>query len=181
MDLFKERKYHIHVLGRTLEHLGVQMYKRRDIALAELVANSWDAGATKVNITLPQLYNQVDSEISIIDNGIGMSEDEVQNLYLMVGRNRRKEELEQKKSRPIIGRKGIGKLAGFGIAKLMTVLTWQEKESIIFSLDIDELKKEAGTTEQVVIDGKIGPTPDGYDTKSGTMVKLKGLKHSTPI
>ena len=47
-DLFRDRNFHIRVLGRTLEHLGVQMYKRRDIALAELVANSWDAGAKEV-------------------------------------------------------------------------------------------------------------------------------------
>src|SRR5689334_15608636 len=36
------RTFTITVLGRLLELLGLQMYKRRDIALAELVANCWD-------------------------------------------------------------------------------------------------------------------------------------------
>ena len=49
----KDRQFSIQVLGRTLEHLGTQMYKRRDVAIAELVANAWDAGATHVQITLP--------------------------------------------------------------------------------------------------------------------------------
>lgn len=180
-DLFRDRDFHIHVLGRTLEHLGVQMYKRRDIALAELVANSWDAGATTVNILLPKIYDQLDSEIVILDNGSGMNEDEVQDLYLMVGRNRRKDDRDRKKTRPIIGRKGIGKLAGFGIAKLMTVNTWREEMSTTFALDIDELKKEAGRTEQVIIKGKVGPVPSEAESKTGTIVRLKALKHSTPI
>ena len=42
------------VLGRTLEHLGVQMYKQRPAALAELVANAWDADAGRVWIEVPE-------------------------------------------------------------------------------------------------------------------------------
>jgi len=47
----QRRDFHLTVLGRTLEHLGVQMYKRRDVAIAELVANCWDEGASNVWIT----------------------------------------------------------------------------------------------------------------------------------
>ena len=46
----REREFPLTVMGRTLEHLGTQMYKRRDAAIAELVANAWDAGASKVSI-----------------------------------------------------------------------------------------------------------------------------------
>lgn len=52
-EVAERRDYKMKVLGRTLEHLGVQMYKRRDTAIAELVANAWDAGATEVDIMLP--------------------------------------------------------------------------------------------------------------------------------
>ena len=40
-------------LGRTSNILGFN-YKRRDAAIAELVANCWDAGATNVEIKLPE-------------------------------------------------------------------------------------------------------------------------------
>jgi hypothetical protein len=78
------------VLGRTLEHFGVQMYKRREIAIAELVANCWDAGATSVDIKLPdpRTYHPEKSRIVIFDSGCGMTKEEVQDSYLVLGRNR---------------------------------------------------------------------------------------------
>ena len=59
----------------------------------------------------------------IRDNGIGMDFDECQKLYLVVGRNRRGDATDEQTAggRPVLGRKGIGKFAGFGIASLVTV------------------------------------------------------------
>ena len=37
---------------RTIEHLGIKMYSQLPYALAELVANAYDAGATKVQVKL---------------------------------------------------------------------------------------------------------------------------------
>jgi len=84
-----DRIFHITVLGRTLEHLGTQMYKRRDVAIAELVANCWDAGAENVAITLPAdgPYDPDTSQVNVADDGVGMSDDEVENNYLVIGRN----------------------------------------------------------------------------------------------
>lgn len=75
------------VLGRTLEHFGVQIYKRRTVAIAELVANCWDAGAKSVDISVPveNLYDPETSVISISDDGRGMSFAEM-NLILTPGR-----------------------------------------------------------------------------------------------
>jgi hypothetical protein len=53
----QKKEFHIRILGRMLEHLGVQMYKRRDAAIAELVANCWDAGAKNVWIVIPKEDN----------------------------------------------------------------------------------------------------------------------------
>jgi DNA mismatch repair ATPase MutL len=36
-----------------------------DIALTELVANAWDAGASQVSITIP---NELSEEIVVVDN-----------------------------------------------------------------------------------------------------------------
>src|SRR5262245_11552210 len=107
-----ERTFKVQVLGRTLEHLGAQMYKRRDTAIAELVANCWDAGAEAVDITFPEgaSYDKHTSTIEILDDGTGMDPDGVESDYLVVGRNRRSATGEVFfGKRPIMGRKGIGK------------------------------------------------------------------------
>ena len=87
----EELKLHLSVLGRTLEHLGTQMYKRRDVAIAELVANAWDACASNTRITLPETgYDPANSVIEIVDDGIGMTAESVQSDFLVIGRNRRR-------------------------------------------------------------------------------------------
>jgi Histidine kinase-, DNA gyrase B-, and HSP90-like ATPase len=177
-----KRTFHITVLGRTLEHLGVQMYKRRDIAIAELVANSWDACATRVDIFVPDAehYNPETSEIVIVDNGVGMSDDQVEDEYLVVGRNRRLAEVKKPPKRPVMGRKGIGKLAGFGVASEILVVTWKGDFCTQLALDVKTLQTDAGSTETVDIPGSIGPKPDDARTNTGTKIVLQKLKHKSP-
>src|SRR3954465_4681726 len=83
----RPRDFHITVLGRTLEHLGTQLYKQRTVALAELAANCWDAGATAVRISVPEPddYDPASSVITVTDDGRGMTDDEVDNDYLVIG------------------------------------------------------------------------------------------------
>lgn len=188
VEVAKSRTFFIRVMGRTLEHLGVQMYKRRDVAIAELVANSWDAGATEVHINIPtqEEYDQTESSVLIIDDGSGMAEDQVENEYLVVGRNRRRDggtevRVNAGEVRPVMGRKGIGKLAGFGIASKMKVTTWREGEATSFTLDMDDLKREGDTTDNVPIAGVVGTPPEGVSSLAGTAVELRELKHKTPL
>ena len=77
---------------RVLEHLGLKMYTSLPAVIAEYVANSWDAGATEVNIEIPE--GPIDENYSIIiqDNGEGMTIEEVNRKFLVVGRRRREEE-----------------------------------------------------------------------------------------
>ena len=182
MESSKERQFHITVLGRTLEHLGVQMYKRRDVAITELVANSWDAGATRVDISIPDEAGYVpnSSKIIVLDNGRGMTDDAVEDEYLVVGRNRRLSDDEVGLPRPVMGRKGIGKLAGFGLASMMSITTWTSNRSTQLSLDVNNLKADAGETRQIPILGIVGPRPPDLRGNSGTRIVLTQLKHKSP-
>ena len=56
------------------------------IAIVELVANAWDAGATQVDITWP---TDPAGEFNIEDNGTGMSEKEFRTRWLKLGYDRR--------------------------------------------------------------------------------------------
>jgi hypothetical protein len=179
----RERDFKITVLGRTLEHLGTQMYKRRDVAIAELVANCWDAGATRVDISVPpeNEYDARTSILSVTDNGAGMDDDEVEHNYLVIGRNRRSAGQPTTNGRLAMGRKGVGKLAGFGLAREMTVITWREGKSCKLTLDSDTLKTESDHAERVSIRGFIEPVDATLPHPSGTRVIMQNLKHKTPV
>nr|WP_246382631.1 ATP-binding protein [Micromonospora jinlongensis] len=159
------------------------MYKRRDAALAELVANAWDAGATEVSVTLPypSLYDASTSSVVISDNGHGMSDEEVEDAYLVIGRNRRAEGHAETGARKVMGRKGIGKLAGFGLAQSMRLETWREGVLTSVAINASDLKTDARSVANLSLPGAIGPVPDEIPFASGTRITLSGLKHVTAM
>lgn len=105
----------------TISHLGSQLYQGVPPAIAELLSNSYDAEASEVRIVI----NRDENQISVIDDGHGMTFEELNNSYLVVGRNRRKGNSgdSKNKKRKVTGRKGLGKLAIFGIANEIVVTT----------------------------------------------------------
>ncbi len=123
---------------RVIDHLGIKMYQKPVDVISEFVANAWDADSEIVEITLEK------DTITVKDGGCGMTFEECQTHYLTVARDRRKEtgkEHSSEKSRPILGRKGIGKFAGFGIAKIITINTTSKEtgEKTIFEMDINSI------------------------------------------
>jgi Histidine kinase-, DNA gyrase B-, and HSP90-like ATPase len=183
---YGNRRFELKVLGRTIELLGVQMYKHRNLAIAELVANCSDAGATeaRIRVQTETLYNPETSTIVLEDNGCGMTPDEVQADYLVLGRNRRvdvAEAMEARRpaaSRREMGRKGIGKLAGFGIAREMVVETWAEGAKTTFTLNLDELKADQNEVKDVDLAGIVEPATEASAT--GTRITLRRLKQKSP-
>lgn len=133
--------------GRVIDHLGIQMYQSPIAAVAELVSNAWDADAEHVWITYPTSLGE-SATLVIKDDGIGMTFAQVQAYYLEVGRNRRADDPDAKtagKERPVLGRKGIGKFAGFGIAEVIDVKTisGENGEVTCFRLDLTKLRGES--------------------------------------
>ena len=75
----------------TIKHLGLQMYSTLPPVVGELVANAWDADASRVEITVPEGHITDGSELVIVDNGCGMTDQEVREAYLVIGRDRRRD------------------------------------------------------------------------------------------
>lgn len=127
--------------NHTIEHLGIKMYSRLPNALAELVANSYDANAENVKLYFSDKNDS--KEIMIEDDGDGMSFEEINDDFLIIGRKRREQDENRKnrKGRMITGKKGLGKLALFGIGKRIEITTSSngEKNSTTFIMDWDDL------------------------------------------
>ena len=129
--------------ANTIEHLGVKMYSHIPNAIAELIANAYDADATEVQV---KLYDTDDKKIEIRDDGHGMDFDEVNDKFLRIGRNRRKDKNNATISpngRKTTGKKGLGKLALFGIGNLIEITTVKKnsKKKLEFILSWIVLKE----------------------------------------
>jgi hypothetical protein len=134
------RKLQIRFAGRLIDLLGQQMYGGPVQSVAELIANAWDADAKKVKIIIPETLN-TNSEIIVRDYGKGMTFDELNNYYLHIGYERRKGRGERTDNgRLVMGRKGIGKLAGFGIAEDIVLKSVKNGNLVQFTLNYTDLR-----------------------------------------
>lgn len=132
-----KHKYTMTISRTTVDKLGIKLYDKVSAVLAEIIANSYDADAENVEISLPlgtylarrshgKLFDQGHT-IILKDDGHGMTDLEINEFYLNVGIDRRKRAQHgsesREKSRPVMGRKGIGKLAPFGICQEVEVIS----------------------------------------------------------
>ena len=102
--------------------LGRDLITSPDIAVLELVKNSYDAHATKVEITFDDDY------LSIADNGKGMSKDDLINKWLFVAYSAKSDGTEDKSyrskfKRHYAGAKGIGRMSCDRLARNLKLTT----------------------------------------------------------
>ena len=158
----------------VLEHLGINLYSNIAAVLTEAVANAWDADAENVVVRVDPKSEWIEIE----DDGIGMTVDELNGKYLRVGYRRRDEDSEHgritAKKRPVMGRKGLGKLSLFSIAETIEVQSARDgKQAAGFTMRVDGIK-------QAVSDKKPyhpTPLPDGeLAVTKGTRIVLRDIK-----
>ena len=153
----------------TIEHLGIKMYSTLPPVIAELISNAYDADASKVLIELKD--NDIENkEIIITDNGHGMTFDEINNCFLLIGRNRRGADGQTQKTRSgkrfAIGKKGIGKLSFFGVAKTIEIETVSNRLLNKFLMDWDDLKNSTNVYNPAIIKyNEKTSAPDGTKIK----------------
>lgn len=98
--------------------LSGRIYRTLSIALKELVSNAWDADAKNVQI----LIHEDKKQIAIIDDGKGMTRDELEN-YVNIAISKKSNQTTSQEGRPIIGNYGIGVLSTLPYCKKITVQT----------------------------------------------------------
>ena len=183
----KERQLTMRFSGRLVKHLGLQMYSGAVPAIAELIANAWDATAKNVYINVPlgKSLEHTD-KISVRDDGSGISFEECNNHYLVVGRDRRSEEGDystefgEVKPRKLMARKGIGKLSGFGIANRIEARTVKDGLVTHFAMDYDSMTRSGNFIEEYHPE-LLGDDGKKVDEPNGTAITLTQLKLTRTI
>ena len=157
-----ENKYEMRISRLTVDKLGVKLYDKVSAAIAELVANSYDADATEVTVSAPMgkflatrrggLISSLNFEIRIEDDGVGMTPEQMQKFFLVVGADRRDNPDQGSESREfgrkVMGRKGVGKLAPFGICRTMEIISSGGEKTAGME---NGSKKEGHLTSHIVI------------------------------
>ena len=160
---------------RTVRHLGLKMYSHLPAALSEIISNAYDAYATKVGVILKENKGSPES-IIIMDDGIGLSFSDINEKFLVIGRNRRDDEPLNNplfKRKPT-GKKGLGKLALFGVARTITIETVQKGKCTEFVLDYDVLTASKGDYPPTILKNNVDT-----DKPDGTKLTLTNLKRKS--
>lgn len=165
-------QYEMTLSLNVLRHLGFGLYSNIAAVLSEVVANSWDADAEHVRITI----DANNGKVVIEDDGHGMTIEDANQKYLVVGYERRKfEGRTPTLNRPVMGRKGIGKLSLFSIARTVEVHSVRNGEKHGFIMDSDEI-------EERIRDGQEAQyyprevKPDAVEIDVGTSITLTNMK-----
>jgi signal transduction histidine kinase len=118
--------------ARALDLLGRQQIAGIPTAINELFKNAHDAYADNVDID----YIRKDKLFVLRDNGLGMTKDEFESRWLTLGTESKFQNSKtslppvdsNKDPRPIMGEKGIGRLAIASIGPQVLILTKSNKE-----------------------------------------------------
>lgn len=167
--------YEMAVDLNVLNHLGINLYSNVAAVLTETVANAWDADAGTVDIDICQDRKR----IQIVDDGVGMSVDEMNRKYLRVGYRRREDDSEHGKltarGRKVMGRRGLGKLSLFSIAEIIEVQSAKNGESHGLRMSVDGIRESLANKERVY-----RPVPlavEDITVEKGTKIVLRDIKH----
>lgn len=134
-----------------------------DVALTELVANSWDAGATEVKIIIPDKHGE---KLIIEDNGIGLTPDEFRTRWMKLRYDRIKNQGKRvifpegvEGTRFAYGRNGVGRHGLLCFNDEYFVSTNKKGKNISCKVTTKKDKEPFAATE--IIESKISPEIHG--------------------
>ena len=174
-----EDKLQFRVSAELKNILGRDLITSPDIAILELVKNSYDAHASKVEITFDDDY------LSIADNGKGMSKDDLINKWLFVAYSAKSDGTEDqsyrsKFKRHYAGAKGIGRMSCDRLARNLTLTTRSEAEYKTEVLHVDwsvfEINKQKEFDTVDIPHETLDTIPKfPLESPTGTILEFKGL------
>ncbi|MDE6265870.1 MAG: ATP-binding protein [Muribaculaceae bacterium] len=165
-------KYKMTLDLNVLNHLGLNLYSNTPAVLSEVIANAWDADATEVVINC----SQEEDVITIIDNGCGMTTEDINNKFLCVGYQKRKngEAKTRQLGRAVMGRKGIGKLSLLSIADTIKIYSKKDDEKNAFCMSRNDIEREITSTNRSYAPRVI--EFEDFPFETGTKIVIRNFK-----
>ena len=136
--------------------------------------------------SIEELQNALDetyelNRITVSDTGSGMSKEELESVFLVIGTSSRKREVQaaidkREPDAPYLGEKGIGRLSAMRLGDALSVRTARAKDARWSRLDIDwtEFDDLDAMLEDIDIKPFRGPKKD-HPEHSGTDLRIRNL------
>ena len=111
-----------------VKRLGEELNPSLDKGVLELVKNAYDADATECRVQV-QSSDEAGGVVVVTDNGVGMTVDDIENGWLVLGRSTKTQRRRTRLGRIPAGSKGLGRLAALrmGMRALLTTCPRREK------------------------------------------------------
>ncbi|SNR68612.1 sensor histidine kinase [Lutibacter flavus] len=165
--------------AKTLIHLGRDSIKDHSTALLELVKNSYDADATKVDV---EIFSETKDLIRVSDNGFGMTEEELKNSWLRIGYSGKRVSTKSELGRRKTGEKGIGRISTDRLGSTLELRTKSKKDKLIgLKLNWDDFDVEGKSLSDIRVEIfepesiKL-PIKDGKPSSVGTEIIITGQR-----
>ena len=131
---------------QIIEHFSEHLYDSPNKAVEELVANSFDAFATKARVFTPGRYTA--NRVIVWDNGESMDVEGLQQLWWIAKSpkldgdrvEQRRDSTGEISTRKIIGKFGIGKLASYSVGGVISHVCRHQGEYYLVSVDYGEIE-----------------------------------------
>jgi signal transduction histidine kinase len=169
------------VRPRLLTLLGDQLIKDANLAVFELVKNAYDADATVCAVTLEYPTDPTKARITVEDDGIGMDEDTLRNVWMMIATDfralQRQEDRRTKKfHRFPLGEKGLGRLSAHKLGRSIRLITRRRgDEELVLDFNWDRIES-ADDLESAGIDLEIRQPETFKGNQHGTCFEITRLR-----
>lgn len=161
---------------RVFNALGSELVTNDNVAIVELVKNSYDALSRRVDVRLA-IYND-ELCLEIEDNGIGMTRDIIENVWCVVATPYKMinpTTNEGEKRRRVSGEKGLGRLSAARLGKKLELITKSAQEDC-WKINIawDDLSKADSLEQCNILLERYGGQDLINDT--GTLIRILDLQ-----
>jgi len=168
MNLKKQPKVRAFSIdARTVINLGRDSIKNPTTALLELVKNSYDADATVVEVEIGK------NAIRVADNGIGMTEEQLEKNWLRIGFSEKRQKTISAKTRRKTGEKGIGRLSTDRLGEKLSLFTKSQKAPPVhLSVDWEQFNVDGKDLAEVPVNISEATTIKVPESKQGTGTEI---------
>lgn len=180
---WKNVYFHSHVNIKNI--IGKELINDDNVAVMELVKNSYDAGAKTVHVEFRNLKNEnINNELFIVDDGNGMSKEDILQKWLNLAYSIKRVQNTQN-NRLQAGNKGIGRFSCDRLGKNLDIYT--KKDQKIYHLKIDwedfenhedysvEINQIPMKLREISLDEVFQETSYNLVSK-GTIIKISNLR-----